>query len=489
MMIRLLIFFLSTSIILYSKPDVNKYTSLSKDIKELLESKELDNAHIGISIYSLDNNSNVYTLNAKRNFVPASTVKLLTTSAALHFLGKNFVYNSKLYLDGNIEENGEFRGNLIFRGFGDPTLSLEFYKSESVIFDYWVSILDSLGIKSIKGNIIGDDNYFDDNYYPSGWAWDDMKYSYSAQIGSLSVFNNAVTAKITSADKRNEITNIELVPNTDFIRIVNNVRTGSESGVNEVSFERDAVTNFFEFFGSIPFDPLKKDTVSEEIAIDNPTLFFLNNFSNHLRHFNIRFKGALIDIDDWNETPVYFKISQVFEKQSVVLEDIIEIVNRNSNNFTAEVLLKTIGKENGGEGSFSSGVKLVEKFIKKFHEKDDFNLVDGSGLSRLNFVSPELMTNLLRYIHNSDLKSSIINSLAQPGKPGTLERRMKNSVAQNRVFAKTGSMNGVSNISGYVVSASGDTFVVNLFFNNFTLPQAEINNLQDLIIMRLASFK
>ena len=397
--------------------------------------------------------------------------------------------NCKLYLDGNIEENGEFRGNLIFRGFGDPTLSLEFYKSESVIFDYWVSILDSLGIKSIKGNIIGDDNYFDDNYYPSGWAWDDMKYSYSAQIGSLSVFNNAVTAKITSADKRNEITNIELVPNTDFIRIVNNVRTGSESGVNEVSFERDAVTNFFEFFGSIPFDPLKKDTVSEEIAIDNPTLFFLNNFSNHLRHFNIRFKGALIDIDDWNETPVYFKISQVFEKQSVVLEDIIEIVNRNSNNFTAEVLLKTIGKENGGEGSFSSGVKLVEKFIKKFHEKDDFNLVDGSGLSRLNFVSPELMTNLLRYIHNSDLKSSIINSLAQPGKPGTLERRMKNSVAQNRVFAKTGSMNGVSNISGYVVSASGDTFVVNLFFNNFTLPQAEINNLQDLIIMRLASFK
>lgn len=215
----------------------------------------------------------------------------------------------------------------------------------------------------------------------------------------------------------------------------------------------------------------------------------MNNFSNHLRHFNIRFKGALIDIDDWNETPVYFKISQVFEKQSVVLEDIIEIVNRNSNNFTAEVLLKTIGKENGGEGSFSSGVKLVEKFIKKFHEKDDFNLVDGSGLSRLNFVSPELMTNLLRYIHNSDLKSSIINSLAQPGKPGTLERRMKNSVAQNRVFAKTGSMNGVSNISGYVVSASGDTFVVNLFFNNFTLPQAEINNLQDLIIMRLASFK
>ena len=99
------------------------------------------------------------------------------------------------------------------------------------------------------------------------------------------------------------------------------------------------------------------------------------------------------------------------------------------------------------------------------------------------------MTNLLRYIYTSEYRSSIINSLAQPGKPGTLERRMKNYIAQNRVFAKTGSMNGISNISGYVVSASGDTFVVNLFFNNFTAPQTEINNLQDLIIMRLASFE
>ena len=78
--------------------------------------------------------------------------------------------------------------------------------------------------------------------------------------------------------------------------------------------------------------------------------------------------------------------------------------------------------------------------------------------------------------------------MAQPGKPGTLQRRMKNSIAQNRVFAKTGSMNGVSNIVGYVVADSGETFAVTMFFNNFSIPQADINNLQDLIIMRLSSF-
>lgn len=488
-MIKILIVFLCINSFLFGKIHPDKYNTLVKDIESLLATKKLDEAQIGINISSIDNNQVIYSKNPEKNFLPASTLKLVTTSAALEYLGKNFTYNNKLYLDGTVKKNGEFIGNLIIRGSGDPTLSLEFYKSENVIFDDWVAKLDSLGIKSIKGNIIGDDNYFDDTYYPNGWSWEDMKYSYSAQVGALSVFDNSITAKITSADKVNEISNMILVPNSDFVRIVNNVKTIPESGISEVSFERDAVTNFFEFFGNVPFDPRKKDTVVNEIAIDNPTLYFLNNFSDHLRHFNIRFKGALIDIDDWNETPVYFKINLVFDKPSVPLDDIIEYVNRKSSNLTAEIILKTMGKENGGDGSFQSGINLLEKFISKFYSNNDYNIADGSGLSRLDFVSPNLMTNLLKYMYKSDNKASIINSLAQPGKPGTLERRLKNSIAQNRVFAKTGSMNGVSNIAGYVFTEGGETFTFVLYFNNFTLPQAEINNLQDLIIMRLASFQ
>jgi D-alanyl-D-alanine carboxypeptidase/D-alanyl-D-alanine-endopeptidase (penicillin-binding protein 4) len=488
-MIKILIVFVCFGTVLLGKSNSDKFGKLAKDIEALLATKKLDETQVGIKIFSIDNNEVVYSQNAEKNFVPASTLKLITTSAALEYLGKDFTYNNKLYLDGSVKKNGEFIGNLIIRGSGDPTLSLEFYKSRSVIFDDWVSKLDSLGIKSIKGNIIGDDNYFDDDYYPNGWSWEDMKYSYSAQVGALTVFNNSITVKITSADKINEISKIDLSPNSDFVRIVNNVKTVTESSINEVSFERDAVTNFFEFFGSVPFDPKKSDTVVNEIAIDNPTLYFLNNFSDHLRHFNIRFKGALIDIDDWNEVPVYFKISQVFDKPSVPLEDIIEYVNRKSSNLTAEMILKTIGKEYGGVGSFSSGIKVVEKFVSSFYSNNDYNIADGSGLSRLNFISPNLLTNLLHYMYKSDNKASIINSLAQPGKPGTLERRMRNSVAQNRVFAKTGSMNGISNIAGYVITEGGETFTFVLFFNNFSLPPTEINNLQDLIIMRLASFE
>lgn len=487
-MFKLLVFFVCLSSLIFGKSNPKEYQRLAKDIEVLLATKNLDETQVGIKIFSIDNNDVVFSRNAEKNFVPASTLKLITTSTALAYLGKDFTYNNKLYLDGVIKDNGEFVGNIIIRGSGDPTLSLEFYKSENLIFDDWVSKLDSLGIKSIKGNIIGDDNYFDDEYYPSGWAWEDMKYSYSAQVGSLTVFDNSITVKLTSADKINEMAKISLSPNSDFVRIVNNVKTVSEASTKEVSFEREAITNFFEFFGTVPYDPQKKDTVVNEIAIDNPTLYYLSNFSDHLHHFNIRFRGALIDIDDWNETPVYFRINQVFDKPSKPLIDILEYVNRKSNNLTAEIILKTIGKEYGGVGSFLSGIKLEKKFISNFYENNDYNIVDGSGLSRLNFISPNLMTNLLIYMYKSDFKAAIINSLAQPGKPGTLERRMRNSVAQNRVFAKTGSMNGISNIVGYVVTESGETFTFALYFNNFNLPPTEINNLQDLIIMRLASF-
>ena len=461
---------------------------LQRDIENLLANEKLNNAHIGIDIFSIDKDKNVYSLNENKNFVPASTIKLLTTGAALHYLGSDFVYSNQVYLDGNIKDNGEFIGNIIIRGSGDPTLSLDFYNNEKVIFDKIVSKLDSLGIKSIKGNVIGDDNYFDDEYYPSGWAWDDMKYSYSSQVGALNIYDNSIQVNITSSEKRNETANLSLVPNSDFVRIVNNIIASSDSEYNEISFERDPITNFFEFYGTIPFDPLRRDTVKEKIAVDNPTLYYLSNFSDHLRHFNIRFKGALIDIDDWNETPVYFKIKDKITKLSPPLADILEVVNRKSNNLAAEIILKTIGKEAAGDGSFDSGVSLVEKFIQKFYEKTDFNLVDGSGLSRLNFISPKVITQLLKYMYNTDERAIFINSLAQPGQEGTLKRRMKNTTAQNRIFAKTGSMNGVSNIAAYIISESGETFIASLFFNNFTMTQAEINNLQDLIIMRLASY-
>ncbi len=488
-MIRILILILCCCSFVNAKDNLNEYKTLKKDIETLLNTPKLSNAHIGASIYSIDKEKYIYNLNEEKNFVPASTIKLLTSAAALYYLGSDFVYSNQIYLDGEIKESGEFIGNIIIRGSGDPTLSLDYYNNEKVIFDRVVSKLDSMGIKSIKGNIIGDDNYFDDEPYPSGWAWDDMKYSYSSQVGALNIFDNSILVNINSSDKKNETANISLVPNSDYARIVNNIIASTESEYNEVSFVRDPITNFFEFFGTIPFDPLKKDTVKEHIAIDNPTLFYLSNFSDHLRHFNIRFKGALIDIDDWNETPVYFKIKEKIQKISPPLGDILEVINRKSNNLSAEVVLKTIGKEAAGDGSFDSGVRLVEKFIQKFYDRTDFNVVDGSGLSRLNYISPSVLTNLLKFMHESDDRAIFLNSLAQPGHEGTLKRRMRNTTAQNRIFAKTGSMTGVSNIVAYIVSESGETFIASLFFNNFTMTKAEINNLQDLIIMRLASFK
>src|SRR6056300_125433 len=132
-MIRILIIFFCCSSLLFSKDKLGEYDLLKKDIENLITNKKLNDAHVGIKIYSVDKERDIFNLNEFKNFVPASTVKLLTTAASLEYLGEGFVYSNKVYLDGKIKENGEFIGNIIIRGSGDPTLSLDYYDNEKVI--------------------------------------------------------------------------------------------------------------------------------------------------------------------------------------------------------------------------------------------------------------------------------------------------------------------------------------------------------------------
>ena len=138
---------------------LNKLKELRSDIDALLDNPDFSTGFIGICIQSIETGEYFYRLNDTKNFIPASTLKLLTTSASIDYLGKDFKFTTKLYLDGEIKENGEFTGNIIIRGGGDPTLSKYFHPNPISILDKWAIILDSLGINSIKGNIIADDSY------------------------------------------------------------------------------------------------------------------------------------------------------------------------------------------------------------------------------------------------------------------------------------------------------------------------------------------
>ncbi|MCX6155740.1 MAG: D-alanyl-D-alanine carboxypeptidase/D-alanyl-D-alanine-endopeptidase [Candidatus Kapabacteria bacterium] len=469
----------------------NSIKELVNDINSLLDNPDFSNAMIGICVQSMETGEYLYKHNEAKNLVPASNLKLFTTSTALEYLGKDFKYTTSLYLRGRILAGGEFEGNIIIRGSGDPTFCNLYQKNAIDIFDSWVAKLDTVGITSIRGNIIGDDGYFDDNYYAPGWAWEDMTSSFSAQVSGLSAFENSVEITLTPSDSVGERADFSAYPDNSYIQIVNNVRTARRYA-SDININRNVNSNLIELNGQIILDTSKKEKNVQKIqvAVENPCLYFLNIFRDRLKERRINFRGTLLQARDLNEKILYQSLIPFTEYESIPLSEIIKVINKQSNNLSTELLLKTIGKEISGVGSFSKGVEQVRKYISKLGiSPENMSIVDGSGLSRYNLVSPKYIVALLSGIYHSANKDVFIESLAEPGKKGTLNYRLTSSRAEKFIKAKTGTMNNISNISGFVYAKNNEVLAFSIMMNNFTVPLSAAINLQDLLCMRLASFK
>ncbi len=463
---------------------------LQADVEGLLKSRDFTNAHIGISIISADNGESLYRENDKKNFIPASTLKLFTTAAALDFLGKDFRYYTRVYLDGTTSANGEFNGNIIIRGVGDPTWNSYFNTDAEEIFERWMLKFDSLGISSIKGNIIGDDSYFDNQRYAAGWMWDDMMYPYSAQVNALTADDNCADISVMPGMIAGEPAKIVVKQENRYVRIINNVTTINSNETTDITPYRDPNSNVIELRGRIPLaGKADRAPFQLSVTVDNPTQYVLHLFKQALENHKIRFRGAALSVDDWNERINYTQLEPVCQYVSPPLLNIISVINKHSHNLCAESLLKTLGKEYSGTGSFTKGVEYVTKFLTKYGiQTEDISLVDGSGLSRLNYCTPYQQTQLLWAMHRGDCHNEFASSLAVPGEPGTLRNRAIGTLAEKRIKAKTGSMNGVCTMAGYATTRDNETLCFSVMINNFTVPESVARNLQDLICMRLASF-
>ncbi|MBK9246909.1 MAG: D-alanyl-D-alanine carboxypeptidase/D-alanyl-D-alanine-endopeptidase [Ignavibacteria bacterium] len=397
---------------------------LQTDIDGLVLTPELSNANIGISIVSIESGENFYRKNETKNFIPASTLKTLTTAAALDYLGRDFRYSTKFYFDGEPPKDGEFIGNLIIRASGDPTMSTYFYTDPIDVLEIIALKLDSLGIRSIRGNIIADDSYFDDNYYASGWALDDVMYPFSAQVDALSFGDNKVDVRVVPAQVVGELSRITMQPDNSYIRIINNTLTVPSDVPEILTPSREPRTNSIEIRGKIPIDAKGMNSNSGtrlSVTIDNPALYFLNLFKQTLEKHGIKVRGALLDYEDWNMNISYTQLQLIAEHTSPPLSEIIAVVNKYSHNLCAEMLIKTIGKETTGIGSFAKGIEQVKKYASRIGIlQDNISVVDGSGLSRLNLLSPQNQVALLSSIYRSDKRNDFIESLAIPGAQGTL---------------------------------------------------------------------
>jgi len=448
------------------------------------------NAWWGAMVTDVTSGDTLFMRNAERSFMPASVTKLYTTSALLDQLGPDYRYVTKLYTDG-IQTGSALDGNLIIRGAGDPSTGAPGSDWMNV-FHAFADSLSALGIRVIRGNIVGDDNVFDDIPLGADWSWEDLPFGYAAQISGLT-FHDAIVHVDTYPTRPGQPGQLTITPDLDnYLSIDNHTRTLPKGHSLMEGHARTPESNHIIVSSEVPmgrYDP-------EAISVHNPTLYFVHGLYSILTSRNIQVEGQLMDVDDISTDLTYSDAHMIASHVSPPVSELVATVNKESHNLYAEHLLRTLGRErpdleeNFEPGSAMMGIAAAMRTYANAHiDPERIQLVDGSGLSRKNLVSPAMTIQLLRYMAthpDSAVWNSFSASLALAGKDGTLEDRfIGNSPGHGRVRAKTGTLGNVSSLAGYITQPDGALLAFVIFANHFQGRQSAIRAIQESFVNTL----
>ncbi len=485
-----------------SKRDQRLLKELHMELDKLLSNEAHSNTFWGVHIESLNPNFGVlYALNSEKNFVPASNQKLLTTAAALHYLGESFRFRTSAHTWGKIvpTENGTARldGDLILFSDGNPYHAERFIDSTGGFFFY--QLADSLlarNITLINGDLVADDHLVQasiyahgvsggDGDYPSDWAWDDLFYAIAPPSSALAFNENFATVTVYPAERVGEVPTVSISPEINFFNIENNATTGFAQTTRTLEVIRRFGTNTIFLSGSIPLD---SRGFRERIAVEQPSLYFLTALKTALEAKGIRVSGKLRrkNANDFYATDT---LQQVASQLSPPLFSIIAETNKASNNFFAEQLLRRIGYAYRKEGTVDAGLDAVKIYLNSLGiTEKNFYIIDGCGLSRKNRISPSAIVKILKKNYAADSFETYYQSLAVAGKDGTLQNRFREGKAKDMTFAKTGFLGGIRTLSGYFYGEDEEWIVFSIMAMNFTQSRLEIEKVQDRIIELLAEW-
>ena len=459
---------------------------LAHQIEAQINEPELQSATLGIMVQSLETGEILYEHNAKKLLMPASNEKIPTSSAALINFGPDFTFKTNIYIRGDIQDD-VLLGDLIVVGSGDPTIGYRDCENRDScgIFESWAESLKSMGIDSISGHLIGVDDVFDDEAVGYGWTLDNLSYSYAPQIGGLN-FNENYARVLVIADSASGEIMTRTFPDCNYLNLVTDIEIiDDEDAETDVRIWRQEGTNDVYIQGEMRLNERRRASVS----IHNPTRYFLAGLRTELDKFGIGVRGELVDRDSLGDQFSLSEATLVHTHVSAPFSDILTTLMKVSQNLYAESFVKLLGAHYGREGSFEEGEKVIKRTLRRLGlPEDSYAFMDGSGLSRYNYISPYLIVKILRGMYYHKYKSYFVNSLPVSGVDGTIGYRTKNTVAQNNIRAKTGTISNVRCLSGYATTKDGEVLAFSIMANNFLCSVHVIMDLQDRISMLLASF-
>lgn len=440
--------------------------------------QKLSGSNVSVSVRSLDTGDIVYEKSGDIGIKPASTLKLLTASAALETLGEDYYFSTQMLMDGTIV-NGVLNGNIYLRGEGDPTLQ----NKDFVTFG---NTLKRYGIKKINGDLIGDESWFDGERLTPGIGKQDESFYYAAPVSALTLSPNndydASTVIVTAKGARvGHAPAIHFEPNASGLRLINRAKTVAKGQRNTVSIRRTYNTNQVVISGNMPIGSSKK----EWVTLFNPTLSTLYSFKNTLVSQGIQF--------DKTSTVNYGKASpqakSLGTKRSMTLKELMVPYMKLSNNSIADILVKTMGQRVHGKGTREAGIQVMRNFGEELGlDLSAVSFEDGSGISHNNKVPANTQTLLLLTIRDKAWYDSLLHSMPIAGQKnrlvgGTLNSRLGHTLTKNKVFAKTGTINNVNALAGYLQASSGNWYTFSILTQDH---KGSVSNAIDELVLMLA---
>jgi len=572
--------------------------SLHAEIDALLNVEWLRYGYCGVVVRDLQTGETLYRRDSERVLIPASNMKLLVSAAALHRLGPDYRFRTRVWMRGTLLPDGTLQGDLILQGLGDATLEMRGLETLA-------QQVRQAGVQRVQGYLLYDDSWLDAERYGFGWSSDDEPFGYQAQMSALCAERNAVRLYAKPATQVGQPAQLRLEPATDYVALVNRTRTGERGAANTgIRATRTRARNQIIVDGTLPLG--SEEVFVGRYAVENPSRYAAHLFRQALQAAGVVVERGIVPnlwkIDDpllkvppasrgnpaahstvplakrgephaLQSVPLAkrgepagggrFALSASLAKQgephalqsvplakrgepagggqfvnfdravgltrqthnplwsaeaklqhsaeaerphaihavwkrgdagvtllaehlSPPLREVVALINKPSDNLITEITLKTLGKEVRGEGTTAAGVQVLREFLQSAGlEMGAVHIVDGSGLSRINGVSPENFVRLLEYMHRSPHAEAFRESLPVYGVDGTLRNRLRGTPVQGNGYAKTGSLNRVSSLSGYLRTKSGRWLAFSIVMNAYNASGTDARALQDKFVQLL----
>lgn len=426
--------------------------------------------------------------------MPASNMKNFTVATGFERLSPDFKFVTSVYAQGGADGGGTVRGPLTIYGRGDVSISTAFtngdyYKGLEALADKIVQA----GVKRIEGDMVADDSYFSGSAIPYGWEWDDLQSYYGAEVSALPINDNAVDFTVRSGSVGSQCI-AQVQPLNVVVKIVNTCVT-TRSGPSTLRVQKKLGQNVVEVSGNLP---VGNAGFSNSIAVTRPAELFAEllrqvlikkgvTVTGQARLISPQTASAAIPTD--TSMPPRVEIARL---ESAPYGVIAAKTMKPSQNMYTETILWALGEQAGDKStnrtSAQRGTAVVSSFLKQIGIPDGSVLqYDGSGLSRHNLVTPNAVATLYAYMAKSRYALSWRESLTIGGVDGTLRNRFKGTAAAGNMRGKTGTIDQVSALSGYVTTAAGEQLVVSIIVNGVPEPSAR-TSIADSIVVNLANF-